>query len=260
MQNKTWDSDATLPFFRRSLFHGSPPSRVSGWRLSGRPRPLLTLPMKFEESTAPTLEEFKAASRCEFTFLLDHGFREVFQPEQKYVNPFEVHFEREGWRLIVEGHSYGFGAGLTVRSPDGREGYFHYLVEDGFWNSHREGLGRGQFGDLKYQRLCLETFGRSFIDGDWREFDTILERHAHWCIENEQSQKKDALERQMKRAIDHAKDLFRGCRFSEAAKLLRPYRDQLPPAQKKRLEIAEHRSSVSAQRMGVGRLSPPEDR
>lgn len=199
--------------------------------------------MNFEEPTAPTLEEFKAASRREFAFLLEHGFEEVPQPQKKYQNPYEVHFMKEGWRLIVEGHSYGFGAGLSVHSPDGRDGYFHYLIENGFWDSHRNGLGRGQLGDLKYQRLCLETFGRRFLDGDWREFDTIVERHSRWRIENEQAQKKGELERQMKRAIDEAKELFQDCRFSEAARLLSPYRDQLPPAQKKRLEIAEGRAN-----------------
>ncbi len=81
------------------------------------------------------------------------------------------------------------------------------------------------------------------IAGDWGEFDAIVSRHAQWQFENERAQKRNELERRMNRAIDQAKELFLDCRYSEAARLLRPFREHLPPAQQKRLAIAERRGN-----------------
>ncbi len=199
--------------------------------------------MKRNEPTAPSLAEFKEACRTEFTFLLDYGFEEVPLPQREHSNPFEVHFAKAGWRVIVEGCSYGFGADLTIGSPDGRSGYFHHLVTEDFWSSHRDGLGRGQIGAIRYQALVLKAFGKSFLDGDWHEFDTIMERHAQWQIENKRAWKSYERDREMNQAIEQAKKYFHDGRYSDAAKVLRPFRAELPSSQVKRLDIAEKRSN-----------------
>src|SRR5687767_5782380 len=98
--------------------------------------------------TPPTLDQFLVASRAEFSFLADHGFREIPLPESRYTNPYSVLFERGDWRLRVEGLAYGFGAGLSVVAPDGRE--VPFIAPKAFREAHREGLGRGQVGELKF--------------------------------------------------------------------------------------------------------------
>lgn len=55
------------------------------------------------DATAPTLEEFVSSARSEFSFLAEYGFAEVSQPAAQYQNPFEVHYQRKGWRVVVEG-------------------------------------------------------------------------------------------------------------------------------------------------------------
>jgi hypothetical protein len=77
--------------------------------------------MKVEQAIAPSLEEFKSTCHAEFAFLVEtHGFREVPDPPAPFPNPFEVHFEKSGWRIIVEGQSYGFGADVVIRGSDQR--------------------------------------------------------------------------------------------------------------------------------------------
>lgn len=61
-----------------------------------------------EEATAPSLTEFVAACLTEFEFLTKaHGFR-VGKTKEEFPNPYAIHFERDGWQIIVEGLSYGF--------------------------------------------------------------------------------------------------------------------------------------------------------
>ncbi len=87
--------------------------------------------------------------------------KELPPPHREHSNPFEVHFAKEGWRVIVEGHSYGSGAGVTIGAPDGRKGYFHYLVTEAFWNSIEMALIEDKSG---------HTLPGAMLQGFWKEF------------------------------------------------------------------------------------------
>jgi hypothetical protein len=167
------------------------------------------LPMKVEQAKSPSLAEFKHLVRHEFSFLSPLGFREASPPNKRYQNPYEVHFEKDGWRLVVGGFSYGFSADIDVRAPDGRVASLGHFVPQGFWRTHRDSFARGQQGDIAYQEA--------------------------WQLQER--------ERMMERGIQKADAAFRAARYAEAAVELAPFEQMLPPAQVKKLAIARKRKN-----------------
>ena len=197
--------------------------------------------MKVEQAVAPSLEEFKSTCRAEFAFLVEtHGFREVPGPPTQFPNPFEVHFERSGWRIIVEGQSYGFGADVVIRSPDGKSAYYWHLVPEDF-RAKREGLGRGQLGDVRYQALCVRTFGGPFLAGNWSGFSDLVRMQSAWIIQHRKEEESAQREWKMRHAIQAADDAFRSGRYETVISELSRFEPSLPPSQLKKLEIARKR-------------------
>ncbi|PWQ96612.1 hypothetical protein [Leucothrix pacifica] len=199
-----------------------------------------------EEATAPTLNEFKAACRAEFGFLQeDYGFTEVEPPEEKYANPYEVYFEKSGWRIIVAGYSYGFSAGIDIRDKNGCTVPFFHLVPEGFWEEKRQGLGRGQIGDIRYQALCLKSFGKNFLHNDWSEFQLLQNLEKKWKENNIKAWEEHDRELEMKRAIARAGTAFKQKKYSEAADELLAFQEFLPLSQAKKLAICLKRINAN---------------
>ena len=191
------------------------------------------------ETKAPTLDEFIAATRNEFRFLTDHGFVEVPQPKARHQNPFEVHYAREGWRVIVEGLSFGFCAGTLISSPDGRKASFGHIVPSKYWKEHREGLGRGQLGDIRYQAMTLKEFGKDFLEGDASIMDELCLRTKEYIERDRQYWK----QRDMERAITNSAKAFRLGSYQEVINLLEDYEDNLPKSQVAKLKIARKKTN-----------------
>ena len=189
------------------------------------------------EATPPTLQQFMDACRREFEFVVrDHGFTEVAQPPAEYQNPFAVHFERDGWRLLVEGLSYGFGAGLMIRDPEGRMAGLWHVVPKDFFNTHRDGLGRGQLGDVSYCALTLRTFGADFLAGDTSIFTELLRSHDAY-IERD---RREIESWPYQRAAKDAAEAFSRREYPTVVKLLSPYIDRLSEMERRKLDYARN--------------------
>lgn len=189
------------------------------------------------ETTAPSLEEFLAVARAEFSYVADYGFSEVLRPQDGCVTAYAILFERGDWRLEVEGLGYGFSADVVIVSPDGRQAGFGHLVPEAFRSAHREGLGLGQLGEVRFSALCLKTLGESFLNGDLSLFDELWVL-AQKAIESDRDYWKN---RHMECAINEAAAAFRNNRFADVVSLLSPHESLLPPAQAAKLELARRR-------------------
>ena len=199
-----------------------------------------------EDTTAPTLEEFKSACAAEFGFLVkEYGFKKVATPKGKYTNPYEVHFEKGGWRIVVVGYSYGFSAGIDIRDKNGNSVDFFHLVPEGFWDANRQGHGRGQIGDVRYQALCLKSFGESFLHNDWSDFNLLQQREKEWKKSNLLAWEVQDREMAMKRAIEKADKAFKLRKYSDAVKELQPFQEYLPSSQAKKLAICLKRKNAN---------------
>lgn len=191
------------------------------------------------------IEEFKAACRNEFRFLIaEQDFSEVPQPHLRYQNPFEVHYTKNQGRFVIEGLSYGFSAGVDVQNAAGQRVPFYYRVPAGFWESHREGLGRGQHGDLRYWALCVREFGSDFLNGDWSGHDVLIVKHQQWIENNRAAQERDSQEFQAQRAVEASAAPFKAGAYLAVAKLLGPHEAFLTRSQFMRLKIARERAGL----------------
>lgn len=190
------------------------------------------------EAIAPTLDEFVSSARKEFGFLAEYGFAEVPQPVAQYQNPFEVHYEREGWRVVVEGLSYGFCAGIRVTSPDGRKAAFGHIVPKEYWKEHRDGLGRGQLGDIRYEALALKEYGQDLLEGDDSIMDELCRRTEKFIEQDKEYWQT----RDMEQAITKAADAFRDGSYTEVVRLLEEYESDLPKSQDAKLTFARNKT------------------
>jgi hypothetical protein len=186
------------------------------------------------EAKPPTLDEFASMARKKFGFLSEYGFAEVPQPAVQYQNPFEVHYERKGWRIVVEGLSWGFCAGILIISPDGRKAGFGHIVPEEYWKEHRDGLGRGQLGDIRYEAVTLKEFGMEFLAGDGSIMDELCRRTEDYIDRDRQYWRK----RDMDRAITNAADSFRSGDWPKVIRLLEEHEEDLPRAQAAKLTFA----------------------
>jgi hypothetical protein len=195
------------------------------------------------EATLPTLDEFMEAAHRELSFLIeDYSFREVPQPRAQHKNPFEVHFERAGWRIIIEGLSYGFCAGISIQDPDGRQAAFGHIIPENFFWSYRDGLGRGQLGDIRYCALTLRTFGSDFLGGDTQLFEELLSRQASY-IEADR-RKMDAWGYRL--AASKAAQAFAIRDYDKVVTLLSPHTAHLTEIEERKLDYARRHSKKPA--------------
>jgi len=201
--------------------------------------------MKIDQATAPPIEEFKRVCAEEFSFVRSFGFHEAPPLPTRYQNPFEFHLEKDGWRMVIEGLSYGFAADISIRSPDGRRASLGHLVSKDKWLAQRQRFERGQLGDLKNLAICLRSFGQAFLAGDWSAFDQLIKKQDEWISKNRRAQESEQRDREMDKAIRDAAVAFRDGRYNETVEKLAAFEGTLPPAQAKKLAIARKKSVPS---------------
>jgi hypothetical protein len=72
-----------------------------------------------QDSTKPTLAQFKGASRHEFSFLGELGYSE--RPDSDPADRFNVRFSNGELTLSIRGENWGEHAGVRLFHADGRE-------------------------------------------------------------------------------------------------------------------------------------------
>jgi hypothetical protein len=200
--------------------------------------------MKIEQAVAPSLDEFQRACLADFSFLVaKHGFEHVSPPPEQYPEPFQVHFEKKGWRLIVRGLSYGFALDLEIRAPDGRRGSFGHLIPPRKAMLIRQEYVRGQLGEISCAARCLREYGDDFLRGDWRRFDEIAEAQRQLVVAQRESWQKEEIAAKLRFALRDADLAFRSADYGGVVAALSPFESTLSPAQRKKLEIAKQRKT-----------------
>ena len=71
-----------------------------------------------EPECAPTLSEFLALVRDEFSFLSDFGFVEVRAPAHRASEKFQVWFSAGDRSVVVRGSGYGLMVDVTLETPE----------------------------------------------------------------------------------------------------------------------------------------------
>ena len=105
----------------------------------------------------------------------------------------------------------------------------------------REGLGRGQLGDVRYEARCVRTFGGAFLAGDWSGFSDLARKQSAWITQHRKEEESSERGWKMRCGIRTADDSFRSRRYDEVISNLSRFESLLPPSQLKKLEIARKR-------------------
>lgn len=196
--------------------------------------------MKVEQAIAPSLAEFRKACLSDFAFLTStYGFRHLPSPAERYSDPFSVHFEKDGWKIVVRGLSYGFALDLEVHSPDGRHGSFGVLIPKGKAMEARQEYQRGQLGDISSAARCLREHGEDLLRGDWSRFEEIDRFNREIRRATRDAWEKEQKEAPLRHALEEADEAFRRQDYRAVVDALSPYAEVLSPTQRKKLELAK---------------------
>ncbi len=196
--------------------------------------------MKVEQAIAPSLVEFRKACLSDFSFLTtSYGFRHLPSPPERYPDPFAVHFEKDGWKIVVRGLSYGFALDLEVHSPDGRYGSFGVLIPKGKAMEVRQEYQRGQLGDISSAARCLREYGEDFLRGDWSRFEEIERFHQEIRRKTRDAWEKEQKEAPLRHALKEAYEAFRRHDYRAVIDALTPFAEVLSPTERKKLEYAK---------------------
>jgi hypothetical protein len=122
-------------------------------------------------SSSPSLSEFTAAVREEFSFLGRFGFQEVTAPAHRARGPFQIWFGAGDRFVVVAGEGYGTMASVTLEH-DGRELSEIYLVPTDLRRpaGTRRKRPPDQLQQLREAAERLERYGADFLAGDLSRF------------------------------------------------------------------------------------------
>jgi hypothetical protein len=126
-----------------------------------------------QDSTRPTLAQFKDACRREFSFLRELGYSEVQDPEP--TEPFEVRFSNGELTLSIRGENYGQHAGVRLFHADGREAPPVMFVP---WSDRTrrppfDSTGFSQLDDIRIEALRISRYCRDVLAGDAAKFEAV---------------------------------------------------------------------------------------
>lgn len=126
-----------------------------------------------QDSTKPTLAQFKDACRHEFSFLRELGYSELQDSDS--ADRFSMRFSNGELTLSIRGENWGQHAGVRLFHADGREApvwWFVPLSE----RKHRlpfDSTGSSQLDDIRIAALTMSRYCRDVLAGDAARFDAV---------------------------------------------------------------------------------------
>lgn len=138
-----------------------------------------------------------------------------------------------------------FALELEIRSPDGRSVSFGHFVQSDILMSCRQGFRRGQLGDIACAAKCLQEYGKDFLCGDWHRFDEVEQAMRERIMRQREAWLKQTQEAQLRSVFEESDQAFRLKNYSAVISALSPFELQLPPIQRRKLEIAKARTGTS---------------
>ena len=126
-----------------------------------------------QESTTPTLAQFKDACRNEFSFLRELGYSEL--QDADLVEHFKVRFSNGELTLTIRGENWGQHAGVSLVHADGREapvGWFVPLSERKA-RPPFHATGFSQLDDIRIAALIMSRYCQDVLAGDASRFDAV---------------------------------------------------------------------------------------
>jgi hypothetical protein len=126
-----------------------------------------------QESTTPTLAQFKEACRHEFSFLRDLGYSEL--QDSDLAEHFEVRFSNGELTLSIRGENWGKHAGVRLFHTDGREAPVWWFVplSERKTRPPFDSTGFSQLDDIRISALTMYRYCREVLAGDARKFDAV---------------------------------------------------------------------------------------
>jgi len=126
-----------------------------------------------QDSTKPTLAQFREACRQEFSFLRELGYSELQDPDP--LDPFHVRFSNGVLTLSILGENWGTHAGVELIHADGREapvGWF-VPVSERKKRPPCDATGFSQLDDIRIAALTMSRYCRDVLAGDAAKFDAV---------------------------------------------------------------------------------------
>ena len=194
----------------------------------------------------PSQQELIDAIRAELAFLAStHGFREVTDRSEKYINPYSVLYKKNDIEILVEGVSYGFGMSCEFRiKPDPRGsqierinlGYIVMLRAPQFLvPTYPE--KRGQLTQLPKLAEELRVAAPDLLDGDLSHIDEIRD----FIRKEQEKAERENHRKEVSQTDLKSQEAFRQGDYRKVVDLLLPIAADLSPSGHKRLEMAQKR-------------------
>jgi len=126
-----------------------------------------------QDSTRPTLAQFKEACRHAFAFLRELGYSDLHDSDS--TDSFKVRFSNGELTLTIRGENWGEHAGVTLFHADGREAPVWWFVPVSERKSRPpfEPTGFSQLDDIRVAALTMSRYCRDVLAGDAAKFDAV---------------------------------------------------------------------------------------
>ena len=126
-----------------------------------------------QDSTTPTLAQFKDACRQEFSFLGELGYSE--RQDSDPADRFNVRFSNGELTLSIRGENWGEHAGVSLFHADGREAPVWWFVPFAERKNRPpfDSTGFSQLDDIRIAALTMSRYCRDVLAGDAAKFDAV---------------------------------------------------------------------------------------
>jgi len=126
-----------------------------------------------QDSTPPTLAQFKDACRHEFSFLRELGYSE--RQDSDPADRFNVCFSNGELTLSIRGENRGQHAGVSLFHADGREAPVWWFVPLSERKNRPpfDATGFSQLDDIRIAALTMSRCCRDVLAGDAAKFDAV---------------------------------------------------------------------------------------
>ncbi len=126
-----------------------------------------------QDSSKPTLAQFKDACRHEFSFLRELGYSELLDSDP--ADRFTVRFSNGELTLSIRGENWGEHAGVQLVHADGREAPVWWFVPLAERKSRPpfDSTGFSQLDDIRIAALTMSRYCRDVLAGDAAKFDAV---------------------------------------------------------------------------------------